>query len=230
MRLLAPLAVVLGIVFLALPVVAGDLSLSGEGKVTAKPDMGFISVAVVTEAPTAAEAVSSNTTAMNKLFAVVDEQKIPRSDIQTSDFSVQPRYEYNEQQKKNVFVSYVATNQVVVKICFLHKMGATLDALVKEGANRVGGVSFGVKDSKELLDKARVLAMKDALAKSKLFAEAGGFTVGKFKSVSESVGGGRRPMYMRSAMADAAPGGSDVPVSGGELTFQVNVNVVWEIE
>lgn len=215
--------------FLAVPVNAGELSLQGEGKVSAKPDMGYISVAVVTEAPTAAEAVAANTVSMNKLYAVIDEQKIPRSDIQTSDFSVQPKYAY-EQNKEPKFLGYVASNQVTVKICFLHKMGGTLDALVKEGANRVGGVSFGVKDSKELLDKARVLAMQDALSKSKLYAEAGAFTVGKFKHVSESVGGGGRVRYMAaSARAESAPGG-DVPVSGGELTFQVNVSVTWEIE
>lgn len=208
----------------------GDLNLQGEGKVTAKPDMGYISVAVVTESLTAAEAVAANTTAMNKLYAVIDEQKIPRSDVQTSDFSVQPKHVY-EKDKEPRISGYVASNQVMVKICFLHKMGGVLDALIKEGANRVGGVSFGVKDSKELLDKARVLAMKDAKDKAKLYADAGGFTIVKFKNISESVGGGGgRPMYRAKAASADAVGGGDVPVSGGELTFQVNVNVTWEIE
>jgi len=108
-------------------------------------------------------------------------------------------------------------------------MGGILDALIKEGANRVGGVSFGVKDSKALLDKARVLAMKDAVEKAKLYADAGGFVVGKYKNISESVGGGRRLMYASAARMESADSG-DVPVSGGELTFQVNVNVVWEVE
>lgn len=205
----------------------GTLVLSGEGKVSAKPDLGYINLAVVTEAETPSVAMTQNTEAMSKLYKVIDDNQIPRTDIQTSNFSIQPKYFYEEKKEPKI-TGYIVSNQVVVRVCVLDKMGGLLETFVKEGANRVGGISFGVQDEKVFLDLARVLATKEVLEKAKLYSETAGFKVVKIKSFSENLGGGRRPVY-RAAAADAAPGG-DVPVSGGELSFQVTVNVTLEIK
>lgn len=207
----------------------GELVISGEGKVTAKPDIGYISLAVVTEADTPTAASSQNSEAMTKLYKVLDDNQIPRTDVQTSNFSIQPKYLYEEKKEAKV-VGYFVSNQVTVRVCVLEKMGVLLETLIKEGANRVGGISFGGQDEKTLLDQARVLATKDMLNKARLYSETAGFKVVKFKLFSESLGG-RRPVQYKAAAADAAPGASgETPISGGELSFQVTVNATLEIK
>src|SRR5207253_2570994 len=69
------------------------ISLSGHGEVTAAPDMAIVTIGVLTEAPAARDAVSANNTAMDKVIGSLKAGGIAGKDIQTSSFSVNPRYE-----------------------------------------------------------------------------------------------------------------------------------------
>lgn len=117
---------------------------------------------------------------------------------------------------------------VTLTICDLKQMGKVLDTLVREGGNRVHGIRFGVVNSKPLLDEARKLAVQDVKRKAALFAEAGDFRLGRMKTFTESSHSNHQyPKYAARAMAMEAA--ADVPVSGGELTFRVQVHVSWDI-
>ena len=72
------------------PALAGDMVLSGTGIVHAAPDMATISTGVVTQAPTAREALDANSAAMADLIAVLREAGLESRDIQTADFNVSP--------------------------------------------------------------------------------------------------------------------------------------------
>ena len=63
---------------------AGEISVTGVGTVTASPDMASFEAAVVTQAGTAAEAMSSNSQRVTEVMRALKAQKIETSDIQTS--------------------------------------------------------------------------------------------------------------------------------------------------
>ncbi len=205
------------------------ISVSGEGEASGKPDQARLSGGVVTQAPTAAAALTANTTAMNRVFATLKTLGIPDNKVQTSNFSVQPQYppyRPDASEPRNI-VGYQVSNQVSVTVDDLSKLGAALDALVRSGANQLGGVSFAIADPKPLAERARVLAVGDATAKARTLAGAAGVTLGPLLSIQE--GTSFRPVPMFALRAEAAAP-APPPVAFGEASVAVNVTMTYAIQ
>lgn len=205
------------------------ISLTGHGEVRSSPDIAFITSGVTTQGATAGEALAANTKAMSDLFAALKGAGIEDKDIQTSNFSVQPRYDYNNGQAPKL-VGYDVSNNVTIKLKKVDSLGALLDKLVQSGSNQITGISFDVSKPDEALDEARKLATQDATRKAKLYAQAMGVELGTVMQISEGSSAVPPPVpFVRGAAmmkADAAP----VPVAAGEQTLAVDVNVIWEIK
>ena len=109
----------------------------------------------------------------------------------------------------------------------LADLGDVLDAVVKSGANTLGGVSFGLSEPRAAEDAARRAAVEDARARAALYAEAAGVTLGAVQQITEDSFAQpmARMMAAEAAMADAAP----PPVAPGELTVSARVQVVYAI-
>lgn len=88
-------------------------------------------------------------------------------------------------------------------------------------------ISFGSSKAKEKLNEARKLATKDAMDKAKLYAEALGMTLGPVLEMSEMQG---RPTTRGLYAARMSESADAVPVSGGTLSFNITVNVKWELK
>ncbi len=210
---------------------AGTLALSGQGEVRAAPDQATITLGVVTQADSAAEALSENTARLTQVFAVLDGAGIAEKDRQTSGFSINPIWERQRSGSDEPprIVGHTVTNTVTVLVRDLDSLGGVLDAVVREGGNRFQGLSFGVSDPAPHLAAARRAAVADARAKADLYADALSVELGPILSVSES--GGMRPVMMRAeaAMAmsaDAMP----VPIAEGEVSFSANVSITWALD
>jgi len=231
MRPLIALAPAILLASLTLPALAGEISVLGEGTVTAAPDTATINSGVTTQAATAREALDANSAAMDELIATLKEAGIAERDIQTSNFSVSPNYVYSDARDENGYSlppridGYQVSNSVTVKVRDLEQLGAILDRSVTVGANTINGIGFSVADPSSLLDDARRQAVRDARAKAELYAEAAGATLGELEKISESQNVGGPQPYAMAMRADA----QSVPVAAGELSFSVSVNVAWEI-
>jgi uncharacterized protein YggE len=68
------------------------LTMTGHGEVRAAPDMVRLTAGVVSQAPTAAAALAANSARMRDMLAALEKLSVPRNNIQTSNFSVSPRY------------------------------------------------------------------------------------------------------------------------------------------
>ena len=203
------------------------LNISATANVTAAPDIAYLTGGVVTEARTAEEAVRQNAADMSGVFEALEAAGIDRANIQTSNFSVQPRYNY-PQNSERVLVGYTASNQLRVTVRDLDMVGGVIDAMVAEGGNTFSGVTFGVEDPSDLIDQARRQAMQDAMARAELFADVTGYDVSRIVTISESNTSpvSPQPVMMRAAvMEDAA----STQISGGDLSFSATVNVVFEM-
>ena len=204
------------------------ISLSGHGEVRATPDIAYVTSGVVTQGATAADALAANTKAMTDLFAALKDSGIEDRDVQTSNFSVQPRYDFSNNQAPKM-VGYDVSNNVTVTLRKVDTLGALLDRMVQSGSNQISGISFDVSKPEDAMDEARKLATEDATRKAKVYAKAMGIELGNVMQVSEG-SAAQPPMPMvRSTMmkADAAP---PVPMAAGEQTLAVDVNVIWEIK
>lgn len=206
------------------------ISVSGLGEVKTRPDMATISTGVVTEGTTAKEALAKNNSAMAAVIAALKSAGVAEDDIQTSDFSVSPKYPpYQPNQTTTPrIVGYTVSNQVTAKVKDLAKLGGILDTLVQSGSNQINGIAFGVDEPKPQLDEARKKAVADARAKAELYAEAAGVSLGKVIQISESSAiVPPVPMFRREAMVAAD---ASVPIAAGTQTVAANVSITFEIQ
>ena len=214
----------------------GQITVSGLGEVTAEPDLAVITTGVVTSAPTAREAVTANTQAMNGVLGRLKEMGIADRDLQTSDFSITPQYQHFRGQNGQPappprIVAYEVRNTLRVRIRELESTGAILDAVVSDGANQVSGIGFSIDDPTALMQKARRRAVSDARDRAEVLADSLGVALGRIVSVSE---GQMRPpvpqpRMARMEMAMAADAGP-VSVEAGEQLLTATVTITWEIE
>ncbi len=207
------------------------MTVSGHGEARHAPDMSTLTAGVQTQGTTAKEALQANTQDMNKVFAALKSLGIADTDMQTSDFSVQPIYEPGlpgqPRSGPPKIVGYQVSNQVTVTLRDLPKLGPALDALVSAGANQMYGVRFGIADTDALMDKARDAAIKEAARKAQLMAKSAGVKLGRIISISESASGAPVPMYAVRAKAMAAEA---VPTAAGEQVISDDATLVYEIE
>ena len=201
------------------------LTLNGRGSVDMAPDMATVSVGVSIESETASAAMAEQAKRMNEVFKAVKAAGVADKDMQTSNLSLNPVYDYPKNSKA-VLRGYNASNQITIVVRDLDKLGAALDAVVKAGSNQINGVSFGVSEPDEAQNTARTKAVEDATRKAELYAKAAGYKVRRIVTISESEYFQPQPMAMsRMAMAEAAP----TPIAAGEVSLSATVNVVFEL-
>lgn len=204
------------------------ITVSGDAEVASKPDQARLSAGVVTQADTAAAALTANSTAMNRVFAALRMAGIPENRMQTSNFSVQPQYPpfRPDNQEPQRIVGYQVSNNVTVVVDDLTKVGPTLDALVRSGANQLGGIQFTIADPKPLAERARTLAVVDGAAKARTLATAAGVTLGPLMSIQETSSVRPVPVFaMARAVAQEA-----TPIAEGEERVGVNVTMTYAIQ
>jgi uncharacterized protein YggE len=196
------------------------LDITATGKTTRVPDLATIRAGVVTQAATAAAALSDNANRMSAVLSALKRAGIQPRDIATATVSLQPQYRYQD-NKPPVITGYQATNNVSIRFRDIAKSGAILDALVAQGANQIDGPNLSLDQPDAALDEARVDAVKRAQARAELYAKAAGLSVSRILTIAEGgeIAGPQPPMPVyRMAAAKAAdtqvmPGESDVTVT-----------------
>ena len=208
------------------------LTLQGHGEVKAKPDLAMVEMGTLSQAVTAKAALAANTAKVTAIFAMLKASGIDDKDIQTSNFSVGPRYENNSISGRALkIVGYDVTNSVTVTVHKLADLGGILDQAVDAGSNQINNIAFGMNEPQALQDEARKSAVADALRRAKLLSEAAGTKLGAIATITE--GGGYAPMPMRERgmqMDSMAKASAPVPVAQGEMSISADVNMVWELE
>lgn len=202
------------------------LDVVARGEVRRVPDLATISAGVVTQAPTAAQALADNAKAMDRVLAALKAAGIADRDVQTANIGLEPQYRYGENVPP-VITGYQARNTVSVRFRDIGKSGAILDALVKQGANQINGPTLSLANPDSALDEARVDAIAKARARAEIYAKALGMRVIRIAAVSESGDVSGPPMPMMFARAEAADAATKIVP--GEQEIAVNVTVVFEL-
>lgn len=199
-----------------------QITVVGEGQATAPPDTASVQIGVQTDAATAREALSANNTQMRALIAKLQELGIAERDLQTSGFSIYPRYSNDGRQ----VIGYQVSNLVTVKIRQLAQAGTLLDQVVDVGANQINGISFLIDDPAPLQQTARQAAIADARRRAEAMAQAAGVQLGPILAISETISAPPVPYPMTTARAQDA---GSVPVQPGEQTITAQVQISFEL-
>jgi uncharacterized protein YggE len=149
---------------------------SGEGEATLTPDMAILTMAVTREAETAADALSANNEAMAAVLADLKQAGVAERDVQTSGFSISPRYRQDPSTDGGYeapeIAGYQVSNTVTVRVRDLSALGGLIDRSVKLGVNDGGNIALTNDDPDAAIAEARAEAVADAAAKAKAAKDA----------------------------------------------------------
>jgi uncharacterized protein YggE len=204
------------------------INVNGVGRVQAEPDVADISLGVTKQGKEAAEAAAKAAEAMDAVVGALLAMGIDENDIQTTNLSLSPRYDWNRDPAP--IVGWESNNMVRVTIRDISAVGEVVDAATDAGATNISGISFRVEDPTEAQAVARDAAVADARAKADQLAAAAGVEIVGVVTITESGGQQPQPIYLgRAEMALAADAAPTTPVLPGEVELAVNVLVQYEI-
>ncbi|MER7952450.1 SIMPL domain-containing protein [Streptomyces sp. NPDC096079] len=203
------------------------VTVTGNGRASAAPDLAIVSVGVEVARPTAKEAMAAQATAAEALLDVLRRQEIEDRDIRTDSLSLTPVYTQTKDGDSKV-TGYQAAQSFSVKVRVIDRTGQLVGAVndATGSAGRVNGVVFDVADPSALRARAREAAYRDAYDKAAQHARLSGHRLGRLVSLSEGES-------VRPGPGAAAPGVSadepSVPLAPGEIEEQVTVSAVYEL-
>lgn len=213
---------------------SGRIRVIGRASQEVAPDFASVEIGVESRGATPAAALDAASQAAKGIVATAKEMGVAEADIGTSAVTLQPRI-------KNVRLpdgtmgeredGYTASNRVRVRLAEMGKLGELMRRTLDSGANRIQGISFGLRDPAAADAAVQVAAVKDAKAQAERIAEATGVKLGSVIAIdSPPRTESPRPMPYGLAMKAAAPRGrTAVPLEAGSIETSAEVDAVFAI-
>ena len=215
---------------------------SGQGVISVAPDLANLDLGVETRAEDVSEANSQASAAMDAIIEVLKARGVKDEDIQTSRFSVYPRYNYVEEEVdgvrtgREVLTGYRVSNSATVKLRDLNVVGEVIGEVVTAGGDdvRINGINFTLEDPKPMMAELREMAVADARAKAEHLAELSDVAVGRLLFISEEPvappgGGFAESSFGLAYVVQESDILSAPSVSGGGVTLSLRVQAGFAI-
>jgi uncharacterized protein YggE len=227
--LLTVLACAVSATVLAQQPPVSSIRVTGDARVTAKPDRVQIDIGVSTEATQSQDAATQNARQVDAVLAAVRKAAGPGAILKTISYSLNPKYQYHPKGGEPTIEAYTALNVVQVTLDELGKIGTVIDAATQAGANHVQGIQFTLRDQDAVRAEALREAAQRARSEADVLAAALGLKVLRILSVEENsprVAPLRVYSGAQRAMAAAAPA---TPVEAGTLDVTADVTLSVEV-
>ena len=216
---------------------SNTISVSGYGEAFGAADIATFSFSVVSEKSTVASAQTDATNKINAITKYLKDAGVAEKDIQTTDYSVYPQYEYNQivcisypcPGGRQVLKGYQVRQTTTIKVRDLAKAGELLTGVGGKGATEVSGLNFTFDDPNKLQSDARGKAIADAKQKAEALAKQLGVTLVRVVSFNENGGGYPGPMYTKAVGMGGDAAQSAPEISVGQNKVSSNVSVTYEI-
>ncbi len=215
------------------------LTVSAEGKMNVPPDKAVLSFAVETVGQRLAKVQEENQERMDRVLKECQKLSIQAKFIQTTSLNVTPEYPPRPRRSSGgsleqtipKIIGYRVVHQVNVEVRNLDIVGKVVDRVLKVGANRFSGISWGLQDQQPTKLTVLQLAASKAQAKADTLAKSLKLKLVKIMNVMEGgvsvVAPAVRYQMARTAMAMSESANSSV--SAGELTVRGTVTLEYEI-
>ncbi len=176
-----------------------SITVNSSEKVTVVPDIAEIVYAVRTEAKEPSDCQQQNAAAVSQVTALLASLDIAESSIQTSDFHMNPVYDYSNNRSR--VVGYEAVTSLTVSDLPIDGLAQILSQSVSTGVNTVQSITYQASKYDESYQAALAAAVKTARAKAQVLADAAGCQVGSVINIRE-ISGYSEARYNDSALTN----------------------------
>lgn len=206
------------------------LFVSGSAMEKAKSDTVTISIGVQSANKSATDALVSNSEIANKIVSTLKQNGVLDNEISTSQYSIQPNYNYTEYGNIINTTGFSVSNIVTIQSTNLNKVSQWIDSAVKAGANMINSVEFTI--SPESLGAVKKIlierAISDAREKGEIAAKAVGSNILGISSIAVNTDGFNaiplnEHMVQKSFVSDV----TSTPILPGQQGVSVSVQVTY---
>ncbi len=207
------------------------ISVSGNAELTVDPDEIEIYIEIQTLEDTAVETKNINAEISDDVIADLKKAGVRSDDIETSNYNLYPKYEWNRVTEESELVGYELRHILKVTHDDIDKAGDLIDVAVDAGANRIDNVLFTLSDEKEkdARDEAMERAAETASDKAKKLTKTLGVSLGKIKTISESTYYYTPYTYRGDALKVEAAGDVPTNIQPQKLDVTATVHLSFEI-
>lgn len=202
-------------------------------------DQVVILVAIETFAGKIADSKAANDARVKTALEVAGTFHIDKKDLQTSELSLAPRYDWdgNHYNYEKV-VGYETRRQLSILLRDMSQFEPLISGLLGAGINRIEQIEFRRSDVRMHRDAARAEALKAARQKATDMAAVLGEKVGRPLTIVEDAAGSsssswrydNRNMYSNSSQfSQGGAGPESEALAPGVITIRANVTVTFEI-
>ena len=219
--------------------VYNSIQVAGKGEVVSIPDLATFSFTVSADSKSVSDAQATVTKKIDAILADLKAMGIEDKDIKTTDYSVWPKYSYNQIVCTNNFCppsrqvadGYTINHSILIKVRKTDDAGKALASVGGKGATNISGLTFTTDNPDTIKAEARAEAIKDARAKAEVLAKNLGVKLVRVVSFFDNSQGGypiaegvSSGITMMKASTDVAP-----TLPAGENKVTANVTVTYEI-
>ena len=166
---------------------------NGIGAVSVAPDVAILSIGVEVFSESVNVARKQAAESMDDVIEAVKGEGVLQKDIETTMFSIYPRYNYEEIEVdgrrvgQQVLTGYAVSNTAQIKIRNVSKIGQVIDRASESGGDysRINGIDFDVDDPSMMMKELRQKAVENAVEKAVQYALLAGVSLGELISLSE---------------------------------------------
>ena len=183
--------------------VANTVTVNSSEEVAVVPDMAEIVYCVRTKEATAVDCQRKNAEDVTQVIGLLESLGVAEASIQTSDYTMNPVYNYSGNTQK--LVGYEAVTTLTVSDLLIERLDEVLSGSVTSGVNTVQSITYKASGYDESYEEALKRAVDSAHKKAQTLAEASGASVGKALRIEEISGYSdeRYTDYARSGMANS---------------------------
>jgi len=205
------------------------INITGDGETTATPDIAYLFLGVTTDKPTTTEAVSANSISINNVIAAIKKEGINDVDIKTTNYSINPKYNYDKTTGASILVGYTVSNTLSVTVRDIGSVGRIIDIAIANGSNTSNGVSFGISDYEKYYNMALLNALANAQGKAQVVSNFLNMKLTTPVKITENSSGvpNDYPISMNSKFEPPTSSAS-TSIQVGTYKIKANVSIVYE--
>lgn len=212
------------------------ITVTGQAEVRVPPDEVLFTLAVENVDKDMLVANRKTDDSVKQILAIARKYNIKPEDVQTSQISVQPKYntddmEYEARRNiKRVLIGYQVSKTVAVRLRDISRFDEMLADILKAGITRLSNLEFRDSQLRKHRDEARRMAIRAAQEKARLLAGEIGQSIGPAYSITETTRD-YEPRPMQNVSSDAGRAGeSESALAPGTLSVTAQVTVRFRLQ
>jgi len=217
-----------------------ELYVVGKAEQKVLPDVTVVSINITNESRLAKTALEENQKQFDTIKTYFENLKKDYNDIklETTSFSVNPKYDWDYNLQKSVFKGYEAVHTLNLRIEDFNSKGTLLvdsiSEIVKYKSVSIPNLYFELSDALKETTKNELVgkAMKDSWSKAKAIGDSGMFIVDNVPSKITLNYSDYTPYYyydyaMKGAAEDSISGAANTNITPREVDLSVSVDATY---